>query len=353
MMKKTKKMMATMLVLGLVFAVPMKAEATEFGLDTVYEDATSDLVFTTDTVTETVDTTPTQTPDTPVSSNDNQGSSTGNVGNGSESTPSIPDSTPTVPDKSENSTQAAGNTGSTGSTTTNNYYSSTTYVVPSNTSTGSASSATTGTTAGTSASVEIPDATVNATSSDDGVSASIKKNWVYSLNEKQRKIVLKKYIGTGKVVSVPNTIKVNGKQLNVVIGPRTFYGNKSITKVTMGKNVGCQSTNGNLSKLFYGCKSLKTVTNLPWDARNLTRTFYGCSKLAKVTGIPDSVSRMSYCFAGCKSLKAVTIPDDLHPKCGYRMLKGTNGIKLSGISRKKADTVVGFYEGAKNVKFAN
>ncbi len=352
-MKKTKKMMATMLVLGLVFAVPMKAEATEFGLDTVYEDATSDLVFTTDTVTETVDTTPTQTPDTPVSSNDNQESSTGNIGNGNAPAPSIPDPTPTVPDKSENSTQTAGNTGSTGSTT-NNYYTSTTttYVIPNNSNDSTGSSNTTGAATGTTTKVETPDVSINSSSDDDGVSASVKKNWDYTLKENQGKIELLKYIGTAKTVSVPNTIKVNGKQLNVVLGPRAFYGNKSITKVTIGKNVGCQSTNGNLSKCFYGCSSLKTVTNLPWDVRNLTRTFYGCKKLTKITGIPDSVSRMSYCFAGCKSLKTVTIPDDLNPKYGYRMLKGTNGIKLSGISKKKADTVKGMYEGAKNVKFA-
>ncbi len=56
-------------------------------------------------------------------------------------------------------------------------------------------------------------------------------------------------------VTIPDTVKVNGKSYKVTsILPSAFYNNKKLKSVTIGKNVtyiGCSA--------FYNCKNLKTI----------------------------------------------------------------------------------------------
>lgn len=61
---------------------------------------------------------------------------------------------------------------------------------------------------------------------------------------------------TKKIVSVPNTVKVDGVTYKVTeIGKNTFKNNKTVTKVSVGKNITTIGANA-----FSGCTKLKTIT---------------------------------------------------------------------------------------------
>ena len=61
---------------------------------------------------------------------------------------------------------------------------------------------------------------------------------------------------TKKTVSIPNTVKVDGVTYKVTeIGKNTFKNNKTVTKVSVGKNITTIGANA-----FSGCTKLKTIT---------------------------------------------------------------------------------------------
>ena len=90
-----------------------------------------------------------------------------------------------------------------------------------------------------------------------------------------------------KTVNVPATVKINGITYKVVsIGKNAFKNHKTITKVTIGKNIKTIGANA-----FYGCKKLKTVSM----GKNITtigdKAFYKCTALTKIT-IPAKVKKI-------------------------------------------------------------
>lgn len=104
-------------------------------------------------------------------------------------------------------------------------------------------------------------------------------------------------------VSVPTSVKINGKVFKVVsIGNNAFKNNNKLTKVTIGSNVKTIGTNA-----FSGCSSLKIVS----IGKNVTKigsgAFYKCIRLTKVT-IPSKISYIGKnAFYGCKYLKSIII----------------------------------------------
>lgn len=176
----------------------------------------------------------------------------------------------------------------------------------------------------------------------DGVPATIRKNWAYKLNDSKRFVNLQRYIGTGKKVSVPGTVKVNGKNYTVVLSKKAFYGNTKITNVSINKKV--RTASGSAYKLFYGCTNLRTVKGMPWDLTSLNRTFMGCKNLKSVSGVPATVIRANYAFSGCKKLTTVKLGSNL--KNAYAIFNGCKSLKsVKGIGIKRAGQIKGFYRG--------
>lgn len=176
----------------------------------------------------------------------------------------------------------------------------------------------------------------------DGVPASVKKNWAYKLNDSKRLICLQKYLGTAKKVSVPGTIKVNGKNYEVILAKKAFYGNTKITSVSINKKV--RTAKGSAYKLFYGCTNLRTVKGLPWDLTSMNKTFMGCKNLKSVSGIPATVINANYAFSGCKKLQSAKLTSNL--KNAYAVFNGCKSLKtVKGISAKRAGEIKGFYRG--------
>ena len=74
---------------------------------------------------------------------------------------------------------------------------------------------------------------LNAKTTDDGFVYH-----VYENEDETKYIVIDAYIGTATEVVIPNTINVDAEEIKVTtIGERAFYGDNTITSVTIGKNV--------------------------------------------------------------------------------------------------------------------
>ena len=250
---------------------------------------------------------------------------------------SKPDNTPNQ-DSNKNTDNGSDNSGN--SSTTPGAGTTTIVYVPT-----SSTTAPTGSQNTTSTQPQLNGATSSKT--EDGVPSSVKKNWTYKLKKNSSQIILTKYIGTGKKVSVPATIKVAGKKYQVVVGKKLFYGNKKITTLAFNKNVRC--INGSLYKVCFGCTNLKTVKGLPWDVTSMNKSFMGCSNLRSITGIPSSLITAKYAFAGCKNLKTVKLSNNLLHACN--IFNGCKSLKtVKGISKDTASKIKGFYFGVnKNI----
>ena len=106
-----------------------------------------------------------------------------------------------------------------------------------------------------------------------------------------------------KSVTIPDTVTVDGVSYKVTsIDDNAFKGNKTITKVTVGKNIKTIGKNA-----FSGCKKLKTVT----IGKNVTTlgasAFNGCSSMTKLA-LPAKLNNIGKnAFNGCKKIKTLTI----------------------------------------------
>ncbi len=194
--------------------------------------------------------------------------------------------------------------------------------------------------AGTDTTTDAP--SLNASADSDGVPASVKSNWTYTLNKPAKQITLNYYVGSSKNVSVPNTVKVNGSKYQVLVSNKLFYRNTDITSVTFGKSV--RTIKGSCYKMFLGCTNLKTVKNLPSDTTSIRRAFMGCKKLTSVT-CPELVVNANQAFSGCKNLKTVKF-SGTNLLYANQVFNGCASLKsVSGISKKQASKIKGFYSG--------
>lgn len=114
------------------------------------------------------------------------------------------------------------------------------------------------------------------------------------------------YTGTsnsiGKSVTVPDTVKVNGKTYPVTELSSGAFQGSGIQKITLGKNV------KKIGKAaFKNCKKLKRVT-FPSKIQTLGKeAFSGCTKLGSVS-LPSSVKTVgTKAFKNCKSMKKITL----------------------------------------------
>ena len=127
------------------------------------------------------------------------------------------------------------------------------------------------------------------------------KNCKYKISDNLMATVAGPATSTQTVVSIPATITVNGKVMNVVgINANAFKGKTKIRTVSVGKNV---KTIGN--NAFYGCTALTKVSGMAAITSIGSGAFRGCTALTTIT-IPAKVTTVGdNAFYGCKKLKTV------------------------------------------------
>ena len=146
---------------------------------------------------------------------------------------------------------------------------------------------------------ELPNPNSTVTDTKTGVS--------YKITQSDAANGTVEYIGAGKnakgTVSIPATVNLNGISYKVTsVAKDAFKGNKSITKVTVGKNITTIGKNA-----FSGCTKLKTVTLGSNVTKIEEKAFYNCKALKKIT-IPAQVNKIGKnAFANCKNLNTITI----------------------------------------------
>ncbi len=166
---------------------------------------------------------------------------------------------------------------------------------------------------------------------------------------------LKKYVGPGGDVVIPDGVKVIGggafygcESLTSItipegvtnIGDRAFYGCTSLTSITIPESV-----TGIGSYAFYGCENLTSAT-IPEGVTNIGEKAFGCcTGLADSDGnivvahilfdyggsggdvvIPKDVTSIgNYAFYGCENLTGVMIPDEV-TSIGVEAFRGCTGL---------------------------
>ena len=135
-------------------------------------------------------------------------------------------------------------------------------------------------------------------------------DWEYRLEKDEGAVILTKYVGTDKVVTVPASFRLGGQTYDTVVFPGTaFRANTNITSVTLG-DVGFYENS--MRTLFAECTALTTVDLSAVDTSevtNMSYVFYGCTALKALdlssldTG---RVTTMRGMFSNCNRLSGLT-----------------------------------------------
>ncbi|MDY2804081.1 MAG: leucine-rich repeat protein, partial [Bacilli bacterium] len=170
----------------------------------------------------------------------------------------------------------------------------------------------------------------------------------------QNEILLVKYNGTNKNVTIPATYTIDDITYNVVIASEVylitldesdgiFQGNTNIENVYLDDNIKVIDSDdtgyyeNNAWGLFSGCTSLVTVPKIPSSVTEMGYTFNGCTSLVNPPKIPNGVTSLSGTFNGCTSLvtapaipNMVTAIDSMFKNCNN--LTGTIRVNSSKVS---------------------
>ena len=140
------------------------------------------------------------------------------------------------------------------------------------------------------------------------------------------------------------TLPADYKGESYVIGDNAFYGNKTITNITIPNSV----TSIGICA-FSGCTGLTSVT-IPNSVASIgDGAFYNCEGLTSVT-IPNSVTSIgNNAFSGCSGLTSITIPNSV-TSIGNNAFSGCSG--LTSITIPNSVTSIGnnAFSGCENIE---
>ena len=136
-------------------------------------------------------------------------------------------------------------------------------------------------------------------------------DWTYKLFPDDGTVVLTKYTGSAKAVTVPDSFLLGGRTYDTVLYTNTvFRANTSITSVTIGPGVGYY--NGSMRLLFGECSALTSVDLSAADTSgvtNMSYMFYNCTALKGVdlsAFDTSGVTTMRGMFCYCNRLSGLT-----------------------------------------------
>lgn len=148
---------------------------------------------------------------------------------------------------------------------------------------------------------------------------TVSSDWEYQVNDMEKTVLLKKYIGTKECIRIPASMSVTvdgvigtyAVKFAGEYGPVTksgvFASNKKckIKAVSFDNGVGIES----MKYMFYGCDSLEAVLSIPSSVKDLTAAFKDCTALMYVAKLPADIEELSNTFENCTKLcVAPTIP---------------------------------------------
>ena len=168
-------------------------------------------------------------------------------------------------------------------------------------------------------------------------------------------ILLTRYDGKSKNVTIPDTYTIGDTTYNVVILTSAylsytsndldveetagiFFENKQIENVYLGKKIKVVNTEdpggvydeNNAMDMFLNCTSLKSVSSMPETITTMSSTFYGCTSLVNAPTIPNGVTSMEDTFEGCTSLvNAPEIPNKVTSM--YRTFYGCTSLATAPV----------------------
>lgn len=144
---------------------------------------------------------------------------------------------------------------------------------------------------------------------------------------------LVKMKSTGKTVSIPSTIKVDGITYKVTsVASNVFKDNKKATKITIGKNVVSIGKNA-----FRNCTSLSSIV-IPNKVKTIgSGAFYGCKKMTSVTIGTSLISMEKEAFKGCSKLGKIIIKSAKLESVGKNAFKNIKATATIKVPSKKLD----------------
>ena len=131
------------------------------------------------------------------------------------------------------------------------------------------------------------------------------KDYEYTF-EAGNQIVLTRYIGNSKDLSISNRASMEGETYKVVLKGNVFKDNIDIESVELKEGVSIENGSNGESAVFSGCSMLRQIT-LPANLTNIpSGAFKDCISLEEIV-IPDSVNTISdNAFDGCNKLEKIT-----------------------------------------------
>lgn len=146
-------------------------------------------------------------------------------------------------------------------------------------------------------------------------------DWNYTLDNTNKIITLRYYTGKKEYISIPEKMNVvsEGVTTAYTVAFKTCEGRETTGIFTSsagkcdvkGVQFAAAMQLEAIPYLFYNCKSLEEVSNIPSTVKDMYATFKGCEKLVSVTGgLPDGITELKNTFENCSSLQAAPeIPD--------------------------------------------
>lgn len=142
-------------------------------------------------------------------------------------------------------------------------------------------------------------------------------DWEYKLDETEKTILLKKYIGLSDCIKIPARMSVTtdgvtdtydvkfegGYEARTQTG--VFASNKKCAIKAVSFEDGVQLTD--MQYMFYGCEQLEAVLNIPSTVTNMKGTFKDCTSLVTVAALPSGITELPNTFQDCKKLSAAPV----------------------------------------------
>lgn len=152
----------------------------------------------------------------------------------------------------------------------------------------------------------------------------LSKNWQYTLNESDKTITLRRYIGADADVIVNNTYRVNGVTYKTKLASNIdnqygwgntnymFYGNKTVTSIMFEDDIDTSETYS-MSGMFCNCPSLISIDLRNFDTSNvinMSNMFRSCTSLTNLdldNFDTSNVTNMAMMFNYCPALTFLNV----------------------------------------------
>lgn len=146
-------------------------------------------------------------------------------------------------------------------------------------------------------------------------------DWNFALDTVNRVITLRYYKGGKEYITIPRTMDIveGGVTTTYIVAFKECEGRET-TGIFTSNVKGCDVKGvrfaadmdiESLAYMFYNCKALEEVADIPSTVKDLYGTFKGCEKLVSVVGgLPSGITELKNTFENCSSLQAAPeIPD--------------------------------------------